>query len=324
MKLFSYKRKKVADNLYVRVSNHFYYSDFGVRDYEAGIAYGHRYVCSGTPGSGFIERDSESQSYHDFVRRHMCNRRPSYWNMLLEKEPDYNRELLHADTAMRLATDPRKRELLECYTNALSIARHEEEIQRTIDGVKRKMGHRHNKYMVSIISHLKRKAIRLEHDMSAVEYQVKDHYTPETYEAYGAMIDAFCKMSARCRRIWHHGRGRAGRFMQVFFDIGVFDFIRNEKYLPLMRDSEGVSYYILPDSIIVARSSTDFDLVPLKTLTVVYQDTSISETTEMLSGAIGEAACMLLIPELNLTFYFNHAHVVVDFVKSIDQLKQTL
>ena len=324
MKIFPYKRKKVADNLYVRVSNHFYYSDFGVRDYGEGGQYGRRYVCTGTPGTGFIERDSESQSYHEFVRKQMCNRPPSYWNMLLEKEPDYNRELVCANEMMRTTTDLRKRELFECYTNALTIGRHEEEMQRAIVGVKKKMGRHHNKYMVSIISHYKRKITQLEHDMLAVEYHVKEHYSPETYEAYTIMTDAFRKMSTRCRRIWHHNGNGEGRFTQVFFDMGVFDFIRNEDYLPLMRDSQGVCYYILPDTVIVARSSIDFDLVPLKTLTVVYQESSIAETTEILSSTIGDVACMMLIPELNLTFYFNHAHVVVDFVKTVDNLKKTL
>lgn len=324
MKLFPYKRKKIADNMYVRVSNHFYYSDFGVRGRDEVHHYGHRYVCTGTPGTGFIERDSESHSYHEFVRKHSCLRKPSYWRMLLGKEPDYGRELQRATETMRTSDDPRKRELMECYTNALMVGKREEEIERIIRGVKNRMGHRHRKYMVSIISHYKRKIIQLERDMDSVEYHVKDHYPADTYEAWCAMVEAFVRMAGRCRRIWHHNEDVKDNFAQVFFDVGIFDFIRNDGFLPLMRDSFGVKYYMLPDAVFVVRSSVDFDIVPLKTLTIVYQETAIVEPTELMSSRIGDAACMMLIPDLKLTFYFNHARVVADFVSAVDKLKLTL
>ena len=324
MKVLPFSRKKVANNLYVWVSAHFYYSDFGVCDSGEERRYGRRYICEGTPGTGFIERESESQSYHDFVRNYMSVQPPKYWNLLLDREPDYNRELQRVNEQLRVTDDERKRVLLECYTNALTIGRQEEEIQRTIRGVKNKMGHHHNKYMVSIISHYKHKISQLERDMAAVEYHVKDHYSDETYAAYRNMNEAFGKMIKRCRRIWHHNDKVEDHFVQVFFDRGVFDFISNEDYLPVMRDSVGVRYYLLPDAVIVARSSVDFDIVPLKTLTMVCQETAIVETSELLSSRVGDAACMVLIPELKLTFYFNHAHVVVDFVHAVDELKKTL
>ena len=324
MTIFPYKVKKIGDHLRVRVSNHFYYSDFGIRDGGDMSRYGRRYVCTGTPGTGFIERDSESHSYHEFVRSHMAVQQPRYLNMLLGREPNYERELKVAHEAMQATTDPRKRELLECYTNALVIGRREEEIQRIIRGVKRKMGHHTNKYMVSVISHYKHKINQLERDIISVEYHVKDHYSPEVYAAYNTMVEAFSKMVARCRRVWHHNDKVTGNFAQVFFDLGIFDFIRNENFLPVIRDSVGGTYYLLPDAVLVVRSSVDFDIVPLKTLTMVCQETAIEETTEMLSSRIGDAACMILIPELKLTFYFNHAHVVVDFVHAVDELKKKL
>ena len=324
MTIVPYKIMKVADNLRVPVSQHFYYSDFGVRDSSEVHHYGRRYICTGTPGTGFIERESESHSYHEFVRRHPSVQPPKYRNLLFDKEPSYDRELERANAFMRSTNDQRKRQLMECYTNALTVGRMEEQVQRMIRGVKDKMGHHHNKYMVSIISHYKHKIAQLERDMVSVEYHVKDHYSPEVYAAYSNMVEAFNKMIARCRRVWHHNEDKQDKFAQVFFDMGIFDFIRNENFLPLMRDSKGLCYYLLPDAVIVARSSVDFDLVPLKTLTMVCQETAIEETTELLSSRIGDAACMILIPELNLTFYFNHAHVVIDFVRSVDELKKML
>ena len=324
MTILPYKKKKISDNLRIKVSNHFFYSDFGVRDSSDMRHYGRRYICTGTPGTGFIERESESHSYHEFVRGHMSVQRPKYSNMLFDREPNYDRELKLANALLHSTTDPRKRELVECYTNALTVGRMEEQIQRIIRGVKDKMGHHSNKYLVSVISHYKHKISQLERDMTSVEYHVKDHYSEETYKAYTEMIDAFSAMIVKCRRVWHHNEKVDGHFAQVFFDLGIFDFIRNESFLPLMRDSYGTSYYLLPDAVIVARSSVDFDIVPLKTLTMVCQETAIEETTDLLSSRVGDAACMILIPELRLTFYFNHARVVIDFVNAVNELKKTL
>lgn len=324
MKLLPYKRLKIGDKLHIKVSNHFCYTDFGVRDDSDSHHYGRRYICTGTPGTGFIERESESHSYHEFVRSHISVQPPRYLNLLLDREADYDRELKRANELLHNTDDPRKREMVECYVNALSVGRLEERMQRIIRGIKNKMGHHHNKYYVSIIGHYKQKISLLERDIRAGEYRVKDHCSDETYQAYCRVVDAFAAMVAKCRRVWHHNDDVAGRFAQVFFDLGIFDFIRNEKFLPLMRDSRGVCYYLLPDAVIVARSSVDFDIVPLKNLTMVCQETAIEESTDILSNIVGDAAVMMLIPDLKLTFYFNHAHVVIDFVQAVDELKKTL
>ena len=177
--------------LHVRVSNHFYYNDFGIRDSGEMRYSGRRYVMTGTPGTGFIERESESHSYHQFVRRLLALQKPNYWRMLLGKEPSFARELSLANKALMNASDPRIREMLECYVNALTIGRKQEYMERVVRGIKDKMGHRSNKFMVSVMSHYKNKIRQLENDMESVIWHVKDHCSAETYEAYCEMVEAF-------------------------------------------------------------------------------------------------------------------------------------
>jgi hypothetical protein len=323
MKILPYKRIKVADGLTVWVSNHYRYTDFGIRDSGEMRYTGRRYVEGNEPGSGFIERESESHSYRQFVRKCLAEQKTSYWKLLLGKEPDFDKVLEEANTALLNATDPRKRELLECYVNALTVARKEERMERVVRAIKNKMGHKSNKFMVSVISHYKSKIRQLEHDMESVEWNVKDHYSPETYEAYAEAVHAFTKV-ASCRRIWLLDTQKRNQYVQVFFDLGVFDYIRSESYIPLMRDNKGREMYLLPDAMIVARSAVDFDILPLKTLTIVCQELAIEEPTEDMLSSIGDAASMIKIPELNLNYYFNHVHSVVDFVRAVDKLKYTL
>ncbi len=324
MRILPFKYVHVTEGLFVKVSRHFMYTDFGIRDNGEMRFTGRRFVMDSTPGSGFIERDSESHSYHQFVRKGLAHqKKPSYWRFLLGKEPSFKREIAAVRRALPDCDTKRRREILECYLNALVIAENQERFSRIIRGIKDKMGHKSNKFLVSIISHYKTKINHLEHDIKSVEFNVKDICTPQTYEAYLAVVDVFVKV-AGCRRIWEHNETLHGRPNQVFFDMGVFDFIRSECYLPMLRDSNGVRYFFLPDSVIVARGSLDFDIVPLKTLTVVSQELAIEEPVEVLSSQLGDAASMIKIPEFNLTYYFNHVRPVVEFVNALDRLKETL
>ena len=323
MTIFPYKRVKVTEGLYIKHSNHFFYTDFGVRDGGAHHYSGRRYVNTGVPGTGFVERESESHSYHKFVRSIIANQKPNYWHMLLGMEPSYQKELKRARLALASADDPLKRQILDCYVNALSVGATEERLERIVRGIKDKIGHKSNKFLVSVMSHYKNKISQLGHDMRSVELHVKDTCTEEQYEAYTRMVEAFSKV-ADCRRVWHANEKTREVYQQVFFDMGIFDFIRSDDYLPILRDSNGVHYYLLPTAMIVARSTVDFDILPLKKLTIVCQELAIQETVEVISSRLGDAASMVRIPELNLSWYFNHVRPIMHFVGAYEALQKTL
>lgn len=319
MTIIPFKRVKVTEGLYIRLSKHFYYTDFGVRSDSEKRYGGRRYVNTGVPGTGFIERDSESHSYREFVRKYLLRQKPSYWRLLFGMEPNYKRETERAKKALLMADDDMKRRILEAYENALAIGRTEERLERVVRGIKDKIGHRSNKFLVSVLSHYKNKIHQLEHDMDAVELHLKDMCTPEQYEAYMKMVEQFVAV-AGCRRIWHLNENRKEKYVQVFFDLGVFDFMRSESYIPMLRDSVGTVFYLLPTCIIVARDTVDFDIVPIKGLTVVCQELAIEETVEVASSRLGDAASMIRIPELNQTWYFNHVRPIMHFVGAYDEL----
>lgn len=323
MKILPFKYVKVTEGLYVRISQHFHYSDFGVRDSGEQRYNGRRYIMEFAPGTGFIERESESHSYHQNIRKRLAKQKPRYWRLLLGKEPDFSREMQAVEKTMAQCSDPAKRRILEHYQNALSVARTEERIQRIIRGIKDKMGHKSNKFLVSVMSHYKSKINQLMKDMDDVVMHVRDLCSPDTLAAYEATVEAFTRVAA-CRRVWHYNEKIRGRFAQVYFDLGVFDYIHSELYLPLIRDSKGTLFFLLPDSLIVAHSSTDFEVVPLKDLTIVFQELSIEEPVEVLSTRLGDAASMIKVPALDLTFYFNHVRPIAHFVECVDRLKATL
>lgn len=324
MSVFPYKRVKVTEGLYIKRSEHFFYTDFGVRNSGTVGHNGRRYVCIGVPGTGFIERESESHSYHMFVRKLLAKQKPSYWRLLLGLEPSYKKELDRAKAALAKAKDPLKRQILDCYVNTLTIGATEENVEHIVRGIKDKIGHRSNKFLVSVKSHYKNKINQLGHDMRSAQLNLRDTCTPEQFEAYLKMCEAFSKV-ADCRRVWHSNEDTREVYQQVFFDMGIFDFIcTDDTFLPMLRDSKGVTYYLLPTHMIVAYNSDDFDLVPLKGLTIACQELAIQETVEVISSRLGDAASMMRIPEFNLTWYFNHVRPIMYFVGAYEELQSTL
>ncbi len=323
MKLIAKKRVKVAEGLHVMVTNHYLHTDFGVRDSQSHYS-GRRYLLEwNTPGTGFFERDSESHSYHTFVRKYWERLKPNYLRLVLGKEPNFEREVQRANAALLTVTGDLPRQILESYANALVLAKSEERIQRVVRGIKDKMGNRSNKFLVSVMSHYKSKAAQLGADVRAVEVNVKNLCSPETYQAYLHLVETFTGVAC-CRRIWQFTDAVKDNYATVFFDLGIFDYIRSESFLPVMRDVRGGCYYILPTCIIKANSPVDFDVVPLKELTMVSQELSIEEPVEVMASGLGDAASMIKIPELNLTYYFNHVRPIVHFIEAMDQLKATL
>lgn len=309
--------------MWMTVSNHFHYTEFGLRDVGERRYTGRRFVLGRTPGTGFVERDSDSHSYHLWVHKCMAEQHTSYWRMITGREPDFDREIQAAARALKATSDSRKKYLLDCYLSALSIARTENRIECLVAAIKNKVRHRRNQYLVSVMSHYKNKISQMEHEIRSVVFQLKDNYSPEVLAAYGAVVEAFSRVAA-CRRIWHYNESHRDRYRQVFFDLGVFDYINSDTYLPLMRDSKGIDYYLLPDAMLVVRSSVDFDVVSLKNLTFVAQELAIEEPVEVLSTRLGDAASIIRIPDLQLTYYFNHVHPIVNFVRALDHLKALL
>lgn len=323
MPLLPYKRVKIAEGVRIKLSQHFYYTEFGVRDAEERRYTGNRYVNTGTPGTGFIERDIDSHGYHEFVRRYTEKQVPSYWRMLMGREPSYDREIARARAALVAAKEPMRRKILDAYVNALVVGKREEKTERVVRGVKDKIGHRSNKFLVSVLSHYKKRIVHMEREMSAAELHVRDLCTEEQYEAYKVFVEAFSKL-AESRRVWHYNERAKLRYVQVFFDMGIFDFIRSETFLPVMRDSLGREFYLLPTHMVVAKSSTDFECVPMKDVELVSQELSVDESIDDIDQRVADMASMIRLPGYDVVWYFSHVKPVMRVAEALEELKRHL
>ncbi|MBR1799686.1 MAG: hypothetical protein IJ761_07345 [Bacteroidales bacterium] len=315
------KHEKVSEGLYLPVSKHYNLGDFGVRQPTDKRSIGRRFICTGDIGTGIIEHSSESRSYQNHVQHLIAGNRTSMWRYITNMEPKFDRQIKKAIAAIE-SSEGRKRTILECYTHCLEEARQANAAINTIEAVKHKMGNRSTKFLVGVISHYKKSIERMRGEMRAIQYNVANTCSAERMQAYNEMVEAFMAI-CHLRRVWCYDERLKERFRQVFPDLGIFNFIHADNFMPMLPTADGQSLYILPDCYIVARNAFDFDIVPFNNSSIVIQELNIEEPSNVLTNKLGNAACMLRLTAVGQTYYFSHVKVVKAFANALEQVKST-
>jgi len=276
MKLFPKKRVAVAKGLKIWVSNHYTPTLFGIRGhYESSYKSG-QYVEISGPGTGFFIRNSSSHSYKSYCKAARGRLIPSYWDMVRGNEFDFDREIDRANRALKETKNEKKAQVMEAYVNVLPLAKEAEMGERIIQGIK-DLGHRRHKltsYQSHVMSSYKSRIARLGHDVRDIQLSVPNLCSEERYNRFADVVIPFTELAAS-HRIWH-SREAADKldsaFVQVYFDMGIFDFIQAPLMTPLMRDSIGQRFFLYPDFMIVSRDGVDFDLYDLNEITFLFRE----------------------------------------------------
>lgn len=273
MKIFPKSYRRLSKRFGVWVSNYYTPTQFAVRGrYEASYKLG-QYVELDAPGTGFFCRTTTSHSYRNYLRHERARLKPNYWRMLTGTQFSFEKELKRASKALDNAQDEEKKRILESYMNVLALAMEAEELERLIQAIKQqsRVG-RLKRHQTSVLTSFKSRLARLGHDVRALQIMIKNECPEEQYRAFAAPVLAF-SMVAASHRIWHmRGQGESSEAHQVFFDMGIFDYIQSPLMTPLMRDSDGVRYFLFPNYLIVSRDSTDFDIISLNDLTFIFRE----------------------------------------------------
>lgn len=281
------------------------------------------YVSLGAPGFGFYVHSTDSHSYHNYYRDMRDESAYSYKKMLLGKNFSFSKAIKEVkklydeeqkkshDDGTKLSKD----QILYSYMNCLKVterAEYEERVYMALRHKSRMFGS--NRRLQESSGHHRRVMSSMEHEMRTAQIDLTTIYSPEQLERYKNVGSAFEEMFMSCRRIWdlttHNVEGH--HHAHVYFDMGVFDFIQVPGYFPLMNDGRGVHYFILPEHIVVARSATDFDMVPLKKVSFIFH---IART---------EPQSEFTVPELGLSFRFSKFEKIKDFVETINAYKNEL
>lgn len=341
------KRMDIADGLRLPVSRHFYYSTFGVRGrYAQGGHMGGTFVCEGFPGTGFFIRNTESHSYLRFVSACRNKNKQNFFTLITGKEPNFEKEYQRIEKAFTtVGDDEMKRTILSKYQNVLSMAKEEEQLQRMVRAIKDKMGHKSNKRYVSVLTHYKSSIASLERDVRSAQLNYEISMTKEQKENWQKLVDAF-HLLMESRRLWSvYTEDGAQAYKQVFFDMGVFDYIHVPGDTPVLRDHKDMRYYLLPDGMVAAKSTIDFEFRRWENIEVMFKVVDIStlavrpqfrshskkhkhkhgDHTDALSTLYGTTRAQVVgeiyIPEFDFRFFVNHTGPAEDFAKAIEEYK---
>lgn len=352
---FFAKRVTVADGLKVRVNPHFFYSTFGVRGRYDTVTKTGLYVPSPHPGTGFFSHPSDSSSYRYFVRAQRQLIKQNFWTLLFKKEPSFAKEEKAVEMALSEAKGL-KRNMLSQYHGALLIAKEAEMVDRYTSAIKERIHKKHSsKYLVSILSHYKSRYATLQHNIKLAQGNILDVLSDEQRDLWAQTVNGFDKL-VEARRVWHVvNHDGTESYCQVFFDLGIFNFVQSPYDTPVMRDSEGIHYYIYPTAVVRARSNVDFDIFNLDEVDFEFSviDLNTLDVQPTFGGSRekkkkrkhskhqhrydhADAASALFatashervvgrigIPQLDLVFFVNRTGPAEEFVTAINRFKES-
>ena len=276
MKLLPKYRKTIAKGLTVWVSNHYCPTLFGIRGhYESSYKSG-QYVECGAPGTGFFVRNSSSHSYKNFCKEERAKLVPQYKNMVQGKEFSFEKEIERVTKAKEENTNPIRDMILESYLNVLPLAKEAEEAERYVNGIKELSHRRHHltSYQSHVMSGIKSKIARLGHDVRDIQLYIPKLCGEELYQQFADVAKQFTQV-ASSHRIWsvrENYEGLEAAFTQVYFDLGIFNFIQAPLMTPMMRDAEGRKIFFYPEFVIRAKDSVDFEVFEMKSLTFLFRE----------------------------------------------------
>ncbi len=324
MKLLPKKRMTVAKGLKVWVSNHYTPTLFGIRGhYESSYKSG-QYVETGTPGTGFFIRNSSSHAYKNYCKAERLKLEPKYINMVRGEEFDFDLEIERANKALRMTKNEIKAKVLEAYVNVLPLAKEAELGERIIEGIK-EFGHRRHhltSYQSHVVSNYKSRIARLGHDVRDIQLNVTNMCSDERYNHFADVVLPFTELAAS-HRIWHsreaYDKLESG-LSQVYFDMGIFDFIQAPLMTPLMRDSIGQRMFLYPDFLIVSRDAVDFDLYDLNDLTFLFREVPY----EMISSMVLSSYADDDTSSTSSTRHYSHSRNYDDFGSGLLVSKDTV
>lgn len=312
MKIFPYKRVRISKRNYIWVSKYPFKQPYDVQslpDRKYGLT---EFIPVGYPGCGFFARTTNSRTY---LRRVQELKQPfalRYRSMLTSHLPSFSKLIEQGKSVVTETEDRMYSDLFETYVNMLILAEEEDRLVRIIAALRIRMRGRNRAHYSGDMKDCKRLLRSVDQRRKMVSFDVSRYYSSEVMESYAAMVDAFSTFS-HIHHIWdmrlQHDSSERSR---VFFDLGALDFVYRPYPIPIMRDIQGHSYYLLPDRVVRFRTPFELDTYMLRDIDIRY-------------GALGDGAqSELMLSDLNLLFRFSSVRRVKQFVDAWKNLQQNV
>jgi len=189
--------------------------------------------------------------------------------------------------AIGQTTNPINKEILQNFLNCLELNKKTDELVEIIESLKEKMKNGKNS---KLKEHLERYEIELSELQTELDYNQLDidkSLSESEKKVYSNLCEKFEKILLS-EKIWIITLSQQNTVLksaasisidrrEISFDTGVFNFIKSEFDIPIIRGNDNAMYYIYPKYVIKAFSPTNFEIFPVENVDINYNETRYIE-----------------------------------------------
>ena len=198
--------------------------------------------------------------------------------------------------AIQQSTDPLKTEILQNYLVCLELNKKSDETEEIIEALKAK---KKKGKTPKFDKHLERYETELtesQTELNRVQLDIDKSLNENEKKAYSNLCEKFEELLSS-EKIWiitssqkstelKSAAGITIKRNEISFDTGVFNFIKSEFDIPILRGNDNAMYYLYPKYVIKAFSPFNFEIFPIENVTIRYNKTQFIESEDVPRDAV--------------------------------------
>ncbi len=184
-----------------------------------------------------------------------------------------------------------KKEILQNFINHHELSNQANELKIIINSLKNKTSRKSSPKLENQLELHESKLSTVIAELNDVQMDIDKNLTDSEKEQYSDFCDSFEEiLDSEKKWIITSSARNTGlkspaaysiRREEINFDVGVFNFIKSSRDIPVLRDLQGYSYYVYPRYIIKALSYANFEVFPINTIGINYSKVHFIEENEV-------------------------------------------
>lgn len=199
-------------------------------------------------------------------------------------------------SAIIQTTDPIKKEILQNYLACLKLNKKSDEIEEIINALKVKISKKNKPELEVQLKKQEKELSKLTEDFNSMQFDIDKSLNEKEKKAYSHLCEKFEELLSS-EKIWiitsskqstelKSSAGISITRKEISLDVGIFNYIKSEFDIPILRGNDNAMYYIYPKYIIKAFSSSKFDVFPIENVKIKYHKSRFIENETVPSDSV--------------------------------------
>lgn len=187
-----------------------------------------------------------------------------------------------AKAAIEQATNPIQKTILQSFVSCVELSKKADEKEAIINALQTKLAKKENIILQEQLIQYEAELSNLYKELEKVQFDADKNLSDIEKQQFSKLCDSFENL-LECQKTWiitSSNKSTELKFPDsssvnrevITFDTGVFNYIKSNFDIPMLRDNTGIIYYIYPQFIIKAVSFCDFQIIPKETINIDYSN----------------------------------------------------